>query len=106
MVPTGSSLGLGDTIQDTGVPYGIDTERYTYCMVPTLTWMDTTHLNQSKCTMTKASKDIFHTWSCSLLKFSHIVYHITFEQNKAQRYVQLSLKQIRNHAHSSGAYST
>ena len=37
MVPTGSSLGLGDTIQDTGVLYGIDTERYTYCMVPTLT---------------------------------------------------------------------
>ena len=36
MVPTGSSLGLGDTIQDTGVLYGIDTERYTYCMVPTL----------------------------------------------------------------------
>ena len=36
MVPTGSSLGLGDTIQDTGVLYGMDTERYTYCMVPTL----------------------------------------------------------------------
>ena len=36
MVRTGSSLGLGDTIQDTGVLYGIDTERYTYCMVPTL----------------------------------------------------------------------
>ena len=36
MVPTGSSLGLGDTIQDTGELYGIDTERYTYCMVPTL----------------------------------------------------------------------
>ena len=36
MVPTGSSLGLGDTIQDTGVLYGTDTERYTYCMVPTL----------------------------------------------------------------------
>ena len=36
MVPTGSSLGLGDTIQDTGVLYGIDTEQYTCCMVPTL----------------------------------------------------------------------
>ena len=36
MVPTGSSLGLGDTIQDTGVLYGIDTERYTYYMVPNL----------------------------------------------------------------------
>ena len=36
MVPTGSSLGLGDTIQDTGVLHGIDIERYTYCMVPTL----------------------------------------------------------------------
>ena len=36
MVPTRSSLGLGDIIQDTGVLYGIDTERYTYCMVPTL----------------------------------------------------------------------
>ena len=36
MVPTGCSLGLGDTIQDTRVLYGIDTERYTYCMVPTL----------------------------------------------------------------------
>ena len=33
-------MGLGDTIQDTGVLYGIDTKRYTYCMVPTLL-MDT-----------------------------------------------------------------
>ena len=36
VVPTGSSLGLGKIIQNTGVLYGIDTERYTYCMVPTL----------------------------------------------------------------------
>ena len=36
MVPTWSPLGLGDTIQDTGVLHGINTERYTYCMVPTL----------------------------------------------------------------------
>ena len=36
MVPTGSSLALGESIQDTGVLYGIDTQRYTYCMVPTL----------------------------------------------------------------------
>ena len=40
MVPTGSSLGLGDTIHDTGVLYGIDTQRYTYCMVPTLRTVD------------------------------------------------------------------
>ena len=40
VVPTGSALALGDTIQDTAVLYGIDTELYTYCMVPTLrgTW--------------------------------------------------------------------
>ena len=43
MVPTGSSLGLGDTIQDTGVLYGIDTEWYTYCMVPTLLDSKTNH---------------------------------------------------------------